>query len=724
MNRLLALISAGFIITGLVGTPAAADDRAVCFNQGGAPDPAIEACGRLIASGKFKGPELAKVYLWRAEAWSSKRDDTNALADLNESIRLHPKIAVAYYNRGRSFSGRGEWVRAIADFDAAIRLDPKLAAAYVDRGNAFRQQRQPDRAIADYSEAIRLNPRHDVAYANRGVAYWEKRDYDRAINDSSQAIRLQPQKSAYYSARGFSYEGKGELDSAVADFRKALNLDPQDTRLLDNIKRVERQLASRSSANTSASSSPSPPVYASEDDKACAGALQFEAWLPACDRLIASGKLSGSNLAVVYRHRGNWYQLKNDHDRAVADYTEAFRHDPSNALTANSLKMSLRAVCFLSNDAAGKVAACTRFIAVIPETDNDLPAAYLNRADGYKRAGDRARASADINAALRINPNSSAALRALGALDAPAPPTGQPVAQVPPAATSSPAPSLQPASPPPATVAPDTAAVAPGSPQAQPQPQAKPQSGPTVAALTPPAAAPRPAEVRVALIVGNGNYLHASRLPNPANDAADIAQVLRKLGFEVIEGRDLDKRGLEDKVREFGRKLDRANIALFFYAGHGMQVGGRNYLIPIDAKLERPGDLSFETVDVSQVLAQMEAEQRVNLVFLDACRDNPLARSFARTLGTRAVSVGQGLATIQGALGTMISYATQPDAVALDGDGRNSPFTSALLTHLMTPGIEIGSVMKRVRADVVQATRGKQIPWDHSSLIGDVVLAQ
>src|SRR3954470_16739417 len=344
MNRLLALISAGLIITGLVGTPAAADDRAVCFNQGGAPDPAIEACGRLIASGKFKGPELAKVYLWRAEAWKRNRDDTNALADLNESIRLDPKVAVAYHNRGQNFSGRGELVRAIADFDAAIRLDPKLAAAYVERGNAFRQQRQPDRAIADYSEAIRLNPRQDVAYANRGVAHWEQRDYDRAINDTSAAIRLQPQKPAYYSARGLSYESKGELDNAVADFRKALALDPRDTRLPDNVKRVERQLASRSSANTSASSSPSPPVYASEDDKACAGALQFEAWLPACDRLIASGKLSGSNLAVVYRHRGNWYQLKNDHDRAVADYTEAFRHDPSNALTANSLKMSLRAV--------------------------------------------------------------------------------------------------------------------------------------------------------------------------------------------------------------------------------------------------------------------------------------------------------------------------------------------------------------------------------------------
>ena len=492
----------------------------------------------------------------------------------------------------------------------------------------------------------------------------------------------------------------------------------------DNIKRVERQLASRSSANSGAGSSASPPAYASQDDKACAGALEFEAWLPACNRLIAAGRLSGSSLATVYRHRGNWYQLKNDHDRAVADYTEASRHDPSNALTANSLKTSLKAVCFLGNDAAGKVAACTRFIAVIPDTDNDLPVAYLNRADGHKKAGDRGRASADIDAALRINPNSSAALRAKAALDAPAPPAERPVAQGPaaPATTSSTAPSLQPASPPPATAAADTAPAGPGSPQAQPQ--AKPQSGPAVVALTPPAAAPRPAEVRVALIVGNGNYLHANRLPNPANDAADIAQVPRKLGFEVIEGRDLDKRSLEDKVREFGRKLDRANIALFFYAGHGMQVGGRNYLIPIDAKLERPGDLSFETVDVSQVLAQMEAEQRVNLVFLDACRDNPLARSFARTLGTRAVAVGQGLATIQGALGTMISYATQPDAVALDGDGRNSPFTSALLTHLLTPGMEIGSVMKLVRADVVQATRGKQIPWDHSSLIGDVVLAQ
>ena len=120
----------------------------------------------------------------------------------------------------------------------------------------------------------------------------------------------------------------------------------------------------------------------------------------------------------------------------------------------------------------------------------------------------------------------------------------------------------------------------------------------------------------------------------------------------------------------------------------------------------------------------MESEQRVNLVFLDACRDNPLARTLARSLGTRSTTVSSGLASVQSAVGTMIAYATQPDNVALDGGGRNSPFTEALLKHIGTPGLDVSAVMRRVRTDVVTATRGKQVPWDHSSLMGDVMLAR
>ena len=268
-----------------------------------------------------------------------------------------------------------------------------------------------------------------------------------------------------------------------------------------------------------------------------------------------------------------------------------------------------------------------------------------------------------------------------------------------------------------------TAPAAASNPE-QSQIASAPHSSEPVVAPAPVTSLPVTPSRRVALVVGNGGYRFATTLNNPANDATDVSAALRRLGFDVVEGRDLDRPAMDDIIREFGRKLDRADLALFFYAGHGLQVGGKNYLLPIDAKLERAGDLALDAVDVSVVLAQMEAEKRVNLVFLDACRDNPLTRSLARSLGTRSGSVGTGLASIQSAIGTMIAYATQPDNVALDGDGRNSPFTAALLKHIATAGADIGSVMRRVRADVVAATREKQVPWDHSSLMGDVVLAR
>jgi hypothetical protein len=235
---------------------------------------------------------------------------------------------------------------------------------------------------------------------------------------------------------------------------------------------------------------------------------------------------------------------------------------------------------------------------------------------------------------------------------------------------------------------------------------------------------PAGAEKRVALVVGNGDYAHATRLPNPPNDAEDMAAALRALGFEVISATNVDKSGFDAKLRDFAKALREARMALFFYAGHGMQVAGKNYAIPLDARLESAADLPVETVDIDRVLAVMQADDsRVNLVFLDACRDNPLTRSFARTLpATRSTSVGTGLSAVEAGRGTLIAYATAPNRVAIDGRGRNSPFTAALLRHIHTPGLDIALVMRRVTAEVEAASGGAQVPWVHASLTTDVVL--
>lgn len=232
---------------------------------------------------------------------------------------------------------------------------------------------------------------------------------------------------------------------------------------------------------------------------------------------------------------------------------------------------------------------------------------------------------------------------------------------------------------------------------------------------------PAAAQDRVALVIGNGNYAHAGALPNPANDARAVAASLRELGFEVLQGSDLDRSGMERLIRDFLRKISKAKVALLFYAGHGMQIDGRNYLVPVDAKLETATDLNFETIELDRLLDSLSDPGRATIVMLDACRDNPLSRSFASK--SRSAAVGSGLAAYANpGTGTLIAFATAPGKVALDGQSSNSPFTEGLVKHLRTPGLEVRQLLTRVRKDVSDATRGQQIPWDNSSLLGDVYL--
>ncbi len=392
---------------------------------------------------------------------------------------------------------------------------------------------------------------------------------------------------------------KRELDRALADADEAIRIDPQYFSghiqrgyVLNEMRNFDGALAAFNRAAELDPTSPRPPdgrgdVFLEKKDY---------------DRAIAQFSSAiglDPAYAAAYSARAFAYYRKGDLDRALQDVNEAFKRGSKSAATYNTRALVLHA----RRDYDEAIADLTQAIRVDPayhhaysnrgrtynakkEFDraiSDLneamrlnptsPNPYWNRAISYENKRDFDKALADWRTTLRLDPDNQNAIKAIRRLEQ------QKVA---------------------------------------------------------PAAAPK---ARVALVIGNADYKFGGRLANPVNDATDFAAVLRKLGFEVIEGRNLDKRGMEEKIQEFARKLDKASTGLFFYAGHGIQVDGDNWLIPIDARIESTGPrnertakVKTATINIAQVLSKMEAEQRVNLIFLDACRDNP----FGRELGARS----------------------------------------------------------------------------------------
>ena len=247
------------------------------------------------------------------------------------------------------------------------------------------------------------------------------------------------------------------------------------------------------------------------------------------------------------------------------------------------------------------------------------------------------------------------------------------------------------------------------------------------AAAQPAATAPAPvletayvpeSESRVALVIGNSQYNNGLLpLRNPVNDAALMTKTLRDAGFDVMEGIDLDFKSMKRMISDFGKKLSTAakhKVGLFYFAGHGVQVNGLNYLLPVDASIQSEADISIEGVPANAALIQMgQAGAAVNMLFLDACRDNPFENAFNRSSATR------GLARMGGPSGTLISYATAPGDVAEDGVGANSPFTTALAEMIPVPDVEVEVAMKRMRKSVADQTQNRQNPWTTSSMTGE-----
>jgi uncharacterized caspase-like protein len=232
------------------------------------------------------------------------------------------------------------------------------------------------------------------------------------------------------------------------------------------------------------------------------------------------------------------------------------------------------------------------------------------------------------------------------------------------------------------------------------------------------------ADRRVAFVVGNGAYKNVAQLPNPPIDAKAMAGVLRNVGFEVVEGTNLTRDKMTERLLEFGKKAQGADVAVFFYAGHGIAISGTNYLLPIDADIKSEMDVKLgAAINIDLTLDQTMSDAKVKLVFLDACRDNPFAAKIKSNSATRSVSVQSGLAEMKSGEGTLIAFATGPGQTALDGqEGTNSPFTRALMAHITEPNVDIQQAMTEVRAQVNEETNKGQLPWGHTNLIGTVFL--
>ena len=353
-----------------------------------------------------------------------------------------------------------------------------------------------------------------------------------------------------------------------------------------------------------------------------------------CHCRLHRGDTARSQDCDCVQQPGHSLQDKGDTDRAIADFTEAIRLDPKNAI------------------------------------------AYVNRGLAYEKLADFARARSDYNTTLGLSqegtkwPQEKARER-LAALP----------------------------SPPPATASSEKSNVA--------------------TAIVTSTAPVLNNDRRIALVIGNFAYENAATLPNPERDANLVADVLKRTGFETVTLlTNLRKDALVSALRDFAARAETADWAVVYYAGHGMEVGGINYLIPTDAKIAADRDIGFEAVPLDQVLNAAERAKKLRLVILDACRNNPFANQMKRTLTVASRSVSQGLAAVEPEAGTLVVYAAKDGETALDGDGINSPFASALVKNLPTPGLEVRRLFDFVRDDVMEATGRKQKPFSYGSISG------
>ena len=598
-----------------------------------------------------------------AQSAAKRCDDLRgdaAIAACTDAIRKNPKEANLYNNRGAEWADKGNYDKAITDYDQAIKLNPNFAFAYNNRGNAWTTKGDYDKAITDYGQAIRSNSSYAVAYNGRGNAWHNKNEYDKAIADYNQAIKLNPNYGSAYSNRGNAFSRKGDYNKAITDYDRAIKLAPQFAFAYNNRGNAWRSIGNYEKAIRDYNQAITlDPNYAQPFNG------RGNAWTNKGDytRAIADYDQAirlNPNFAEPYNGRGNAWDSKGDYDKAIADYNQAIRFNPNYADPYNNRGNAWRSKGNYGN-------AVTDYDQAIKLNPN-YATAYYNRGNAWHSKGDYDKAITDYREAVRIDPTYENAAENLRLT-------------------------------------------------LERQSRQKTRDAVQTAHV-------RSNGKRVALVIGNGSYGAVDPLENPTRDAALIATTLRNAGFnDVILKLNLSRDEMLQSMREFEGTAANADWAAIYFAGHGIEVDGNNYMIPIDAKLTSDRSISTATVNMEYLLRAVEGAQKLRLVILDACRNNPFVQKVRTASTSRAVggegfsAIGVGLGRVEPQPGTLVVYAAKSGGFALDGDGKNSPFVKALVKRIeQKPSIEVRRLFDFVREDVFEATKNEQQPFSYGSL--------
>jgi tetratricopeptide (TPR) repeat protein len=648
--------------------------ESLCETAAQQPDRGIAACTGLLNSRRAE-IDLAAVYTNRGIGFSTKKLFDKAIADFNEAIRRDPQNVSAFANRGVAHWSKGEADLALSDFGAATSLNPALAFGYMARGTLLSDKGELDLAIGDFDKAIANEPDFTAAYRGRGIARYRKGEFDLAIADFDQLVRLDPQNPEAFDSRAQALAAKGELDKAVTDYSAAIRLQPTNARLL----------AARGE------------VFRIKGDFQRALADQNEA--------IRLDPKSPD----AFNDRGLTLLSKGAIDRAIADFNAAISMDAAYGYAYLNRGEAFR----FKGDFSRSLADLDKALSIIGTSSIQL----CRRGDTFRHAGQFDRAASDYEEALRISPTAICAVIGKGLLAeakgelATARSEFQRAVSIP--AERDPEP----------TVARETQALASArlallkTGEATQATRAAVAQGASSIAANADSKAQVPlinGEKRVALVIGNAAYLNLDVLPNPRRDAESVAAALRRVGFHSVSlHKDTTREELIKALRDFSGLARTADWAVVYYVGHGLQIAGQNYLVPVDATLENQAEIRRDAVLLDDVMASVGSAKKLRLVMIDAGRDN-----LGAPTGTEAAR-NVGLGAIEPDGPTLVVYAAKAGQFALDGSDRgNSPFVSAFLRNLEKPRVEIRKLFDLVRDDVMEATGNRQQPFTYGSVPG------